>query len=267
MSDQDNQGGENFRRSPTGPSVTAPRIPHEQRPPPPPPQAPRRKRNVWSIAIFVLLVSGVAIRAYQDLSQPDAWDFWKDQYISPSLTFSVVDKADLGGADPARRTLFVSGTIGPAAANAFRDRLDQARLTAGDMVLLSSPGGDLNQAAIMGEIIRSRGLVTAVGIPDASGRVKPAYCASACVLVYAGGKTRFGVPGSALGVHRFVTTKPISDPVAETQRIAGAVLGYMTKMGVSSSIVEAMSETREIRWLSPKQALAMNLVTDPLGKP
>jgi hypothetical protein len=28
-----------------------------------------------------------------------------------------------------------------------------------------------------------------------------------------------------------------------------------------------MSETREIRWLSPKQALAMNLVTDPLGRP
>ena len=51
----------------------------------------------------------------------------------------------------------------------------------------------------MGEIIRSRGLATAVGIADASGRVKPAYCASACVLVYAGGKTRFGVLGSALG--------------------------------------------------------------------
>ena len=60
---------------------------------------------------------------------------------------------------------------------------------------------------------------------------------------------------------------PSNDPVAEAQRIAGAVLGYMTKMGVSSSIVEAMSETRDIRWLSPKQALAMNLVTDPLGKP
>ena len=73
--------------------------------------------------------------------------------------------------------------------------------------------------------------------------------------------------GSALGVHRFVTTRPVDDPVAEAQRISGAVLGYMTKMGVSSSIVEAMSETREIRWLSPKQALAMNLVTDPLGKP
>src|SRR4029079_4279097 len=89
----------------------------------------------------------------------------------------------------------------------------------------------------------------------------------ACVLMFAGGKPRFGVLGSALGVHRFVTTKPVGDPVAETQRIAGAVLGYMTKMGVSSSIVEAMSETREIRWLAPKEALAMNLITDPVGRP
>ena len=72
------------------------------------------------------------------------------------------------------------------------------------------------------------------------------------MLVFAGGKPRFGVLGSALGVHRFVTTKPVGDPVAETQRIAGAVLGYMTKMGVSSSIVEAMSETRDIRWLAPQ---------------
>jgi hypothetical protein len=86
------------------------------------------------------------------------------------------------------------------------------------------------------------------------------------VLVYAGGKPRFGVLGSALGVHRFVTSKTMSDPVADTQRIAGAVLGYMTKMGVASSVVEAMSETRDIRWLAPKEALAMNLITDPVGK-
>jgi len=34
---------------------------------------------------------------------------------------------------------------------------------------MSSPGGDLNQAVIMGEIIRSHGLATAVGVVDASG--------------------------------------------------------------------------------------------------
>ena len=266
LSTENSQEENRFRRSPTGPAVAAPRIPAGQTSPPPP-QPPRRRRHFWSLAIFILLVSGVGIRAYRDLSQPDAWDYWKDQYVSPSLTSQVIDTLHLDGSGKGRRALFVSGTIGPAAANWFRDRLDQANLASGDIVLLASPGGDLAQATIMGEIIRQRGLATAVGSADAAGRIKPAYCASACVMVYAGGKTRFGVLGSALGVHRFVTTRPVDDPVAEAQRISGAVLGYMTKMGVSSSIVEAMSETREIRWLSPKQALAMNLVTDPLGKP
>ena len=95
-------------------------------------------------------------------------------------------------------------------------------------MLLSSPGGDLGQAVIMGEFIRSRGFTTAVGVSDASGRIQPSYCASACVFVYAGGKTRYGVQGSRLGVHRFVATKLAGDPVAEAQRVTGAVLGYMT---------------------------------------
>jgi hypothetical protein len=266
LSTEDSHEHNRFRRSPTGPAIAAPRMPSGQASPPPT-QPPRRKRNYWSLAIFVLLVSGVCIRAYRDLSQPDTWDYWKDQYVSPSLTSQVIDTLQLDGSSKGRRALFVSGTIGPAAANWFRSRLDQANLAPGDIVLLASPGGDLAQATIMGEIIRQRQLATAVGSADAAGRIKPAYCASACVMVYAGGKTRFGVLGSALGVHRFVTTRQVDDPVAEAQRISGAVLGYMTRMGVSSSIVEAMSETREIRWLSPKQALAMNLVTDPLGKP
>src|SRR5665213_1163085 len=124
---------------------------------------------------------------------------------------------------PARAALAIGGTIGAATANWFRDRLDDAHLAAGDMIVMSSPGGDLNQAMIMGEIIRSRGLATAVGVVDAAGRIKPSYCASACVLVFAGGNIRFGVEGSALGVHRFVTSTPGRDPVAETQRIAGTV--------------------------------------------
>lgn len=267
MSVEDNQDeGNHFRRSPTGPSVAPPRV-RVELPPAPPIRKARFRPSYWSVAIFALLISGVLIRAYRDLSRPDAWDYWKDQYISPSLVSSQISKLDLDGGARGRRALFVSGTIGPAAANWFRDKLDEAHLASGDVILLSSPGGDLNQAAIIGEVIRSRGLATAVGIADVSGRVKPSYCASACVLVFAGGKPRYGVLGSALGVHRFTTTKPVGDPVAETQRVAGAVLGYMTKMGVSSSIVEAMSETREIRWLGPNEALAMNLITDPAARP
>ena len=117
MSTEDSQSEENrFRRSPTGPAVVAPRIPADQ-PPAPPPPAPRHKRHFWSVAIFILLVSGVGIRAYRDLSQPDAWDYWKDQYVSPSLTSLVIDTLSLDGSSKGRRALFVSGTIGPAAAN------------------------------------------------------------------------------------------------------------------------------------------------------
>ena len=220
----------------------------------------------------MLLLSGVTIRAYRDLSRPEAWSYWKDQFISPSLSSTPFGNASPDGSDRSPgaikpiRGLAISGEIGPAAATWFRARLDEAKLVPGDMILLSSPGGHLDQAIIMGEVIRSRGLLTAVGVMDASGRIKPAYCASACVLIYAGGKIRYGVEGSRLGVHRFVSERAMQDPVADTQRIAGMILGYMTKMGISASIVEAMSKTRDVRWLDTEQAVAMNLITDPLDR-
>jgi hypothetical protein len=87
------------------------------------------------------------------------------------------------------------------------------------------------------------------------------------VFVFAGGKVRVGIQGSMLGVHRFAALTPGPDPVAETQRIAGMVLNYMTRMGVSSSVVEAMSMTGDIRWLGAKEAAAMSLITVPVDRP
>jgi hypothetical protein len=226
-----------------------------------------RRHWLWRYAVFFLIVLGVLIRAYRDMSRPEAWAYWKDQYLSPSLSAEKIVGVDIDGTGQRRAALVVSGQIGAAAATWLHQKLDQTQLAAGDIVLLSSPGGDLNQAIIMGEIIRGRGLATAVGVADSTGEVRPAYCASACVLVFAGGKPRYGVKGSRLGVHRFVTTAPVHDPVAEAQRVAGQVLGYMTKMGVSSTVVEAMSQTRDVRWLGNQEALAMNLVTDPVRTP
>ncbi|WP_076867034.1 COG3904 family protein [Bradyrhizobium mercantei] len=276
--DDPQDDGTGHRSSPTGPRVAPPRqtpSPFAARPsaPPPPPQAkvaspPGAFRfSLWSIIIFVLLLSSVAIQAYRDLSRPGAWDFWRETYIAASMTSAVISDVDIDGSGHGRRALAISGKIGSASASWFRDRLSEARLAPGDAVLLSSQGGALNQAAIMGEVIRAHGLVTAVATSDASGKLRPAACASACVLVYAGGETRYGIAGSRLGVHRFTTSAPVSDPLAEAQRIQGMVLGYMTKMGVSSAVVEAMSQTSDIRWLSPKEALALNLITKPVDRP
>ncbi|WP_245313153.1 hypothetical protein [Bradyrhizobium macuxiense] len=219
------------------------------------------------MVIFVLLLSGVGIRAYRDLSRPGAWEYSRETFGKPTMKSAVVANADLDGSGRGRRMLAISGDIGRATANWFYDQLKQAQLSPGDVILLSSDGGDLEQGTIMGEVIRLRGLATAVGTVDASGKVHAASCASACVLVYAGGKTRYGIFGSLLGVHRFTVDGPVEDPVAEGQRTQGILLGYMTEMGVSSRIVELMSQTSRIRWLSPREALAMNLITTPIERP
>jgi hypothetical protein len=211
------------------------------------------------------MILGLGIRAYRDLSRPGAWAYWQELCFSPTMTSSLIPDVNLGSSG--RPALAISGTIGAATASWFRDRLDEAHLSAGDTVVMSSPGGDLIQAMIMGENIRARGLATAVGVVDAAGHIKPSHCASACVLVFAGGNIRYGVEGSALGVHRFVTSTPGRDPVAETQRTMGTVLSYVTMMGVAPSIVEAMSETKDVRWLGAQQAAAMNLITNPVARP
>ena len=262
--DREDRGGL-FQNSPTGPWVAPPRASAE--PPAAPPVAIiGRRRPVWSVIFFVVLVLSVGVRAYRDISRPEAWDYWKESYFSPSMASAVIANANLDGEGRVRAALAIRGTIGVASASWLREQLDEARLAAGDVVLLSSPGGNLDQALIMGEIIRARGLATAVGTADRSGRITRSFCASACVLVYAGGAPRYGIEGSALGVHRFTSSVPGRDPIADAQRISGRILGYMSKMGVSSAVVEAMSATRDIRWLEPAEAVKMNLVSEPIGQ-
>lgn len=241
---------------PSGPPV---------RPPPslPPQPAPKRRRWInWQSALFaVLIFGGIGAQAYRELSKPDAWAYWRDLYVAPSLHAEQVS-VDTDGSGRARRALVITGTIGPASASWLREQLDDAHLAAGDLVLLSSPGGDVSQAIIMGEVIRAHALSTAVGTPGTDGRIRPSYCASACVMAYAGGQARIGIDGSRLGVHRFTSEHPGPDPVASAQRTMGFVLSYMTKMGVSSAVVEAMSATDRIRWLSAGEASAMRLTTE-----
>ena len=172
----------------------AARPPEPSAPPQPPlPEPPRSKWFNWpSVAFAVVIFGGIGAQAYQELSKPEAWAYWKDLYVSPSMASSEVGSLDPDNSGRGRPALAITGEIGPATASWFREKLDEAKLAAGDTVLLSSPGGNVGQAIIMGEIIRARGLTTAVGTVDSAGRIKPSYCASACVMTYAGGKARIG---------------------------------------------------------------------------
>ncbi|MCL2714142.1 MAG: hypothetical protein FWD68_06030 [Alphaproteobacteria bacterium] len=255
-----------FTNSPTGPRVSPPSPapppdPWSRRPARPRSPPPRFRYSWMSVTIFVLLLASIGIRAWRDLSHPEGWSYFQDR-SSSSLSFMVLDHIQFDGAT--RRVLAVSGPIRSAAASWLRQKLDEARLESGDVLLLSSPGGNLDQSLIMGEEIRRRGLASAVGVMDGHGHIAPSDCASACVFIYSGGTKRYGIAGSRLGVHRFVSTGPDDDPVAETQRTTGQILGYVSRMGIEATMVEAMSKTRAIRWLDDREALAMNLITTPL---
>ena len=89
--------------------------------------------------LFILLVSGVGIRAYRELSRPAAWAYWKESYFSPKMSSALIPDVDFDGTGHGRRALAISGEIGAASANWFRDRLDEGHLAAGDAVVLSSP--------------------------------------------------------------------------------------------------------------------------------
>lgn len=228
------------------------------------PQAGARRGRTWgtlaSVVFAGLLLAGVLIPAYRDISSPGAWSYWKDFFGSPSMTASAVNMAD------GRKALAIAGRIGPASASWFREQLDAAKLTAGDVIFLSSPGGSLDQGLIMGAVVRSRGLTTVVGKVNSEGRPQPSRCASACVFVFAGGKVREAMPRSALGVHQFTSTsskseESASDLIARTQQTTGMILDYMTRMGVSPSIMQAMTASKDIRWLTEKEAFDLNLTT------
>lgn len=228
------------------------------------PQAGAQRRRGWgtlaSVVFAGLLLAGVLIPAYRDISSPGAWSYWKDFFGSPSMTASVVSMTD------GRKALAVAGRIGPASASWFREQLDAAKLTSGDVLFLSSPGGSLDQGLIMGAVVRSRGLTTVVGKAESEGRPQPSRCASACVFVFAGGKVREAMPRSMLGVHQFSSTssrgdESANDLVARTQQTTGMILDYMTRMGVSPSIMQAMTASKDIRWLTEKEAFDLNLTT------
>jgi hypothetical protein len=126
--DDDQDEADRFQRPPTGPWVAPPRKPVDQ-PAARPLHNAGNKRRLWSVLVFVLLISGVGIRAYRDLSRPEAWAYWKDLYFSPSMTSSLIRSVDLDGSTRSRPALFIGGTIGAATASWLRDRLDEAHLS------------------------------------------------------------------------------------------------------------------------------------------
>jgi hypothetical protein len=119
--------------------------------------------------------------------------------------------------------IIVEGAIVNSSFNVLREAIEanpQARI-----IVLGSPGGQLETSIAMGQMIRQKGLDVIVARFEIdncfdspgnckgatpAGRLEQGFCASACVNIFAGGVKRTLWSGSRLGVHRYMSTRRIT---------------------------------------------------------
>ena len=250
----------------------------ENRPPlqPPPQQTRPQTGGALAFALFSLL----ALPSYANL-RPRA-----RSRGAPPMRFVRVVSADAACKPNCPEWLSAEGRIEPGTAKAFADaiaNLKGRRLP----ILIHSPGGSVADAGAMGELIRAKGLAVAVArtlianCPEASPKCPDgpgtaitggATCASACVLVLAGGVERLVAPSALIGVHQITTLVSETEGLAhlkstrkfyEQRGVDAAVEAYLTAMGVGDPVMGLMRKTwaSSIRWLSLAELEDSHLAT------
>jgi hypothetical protein len=207
----------------------------------------------------------------------------------PPMRFVRVTSADPACAPDCPEWLSAEGRIEPGSAKTFAEviaSLKGRRLP----ILIHSPGGSVPDAAAMGELIRAKGLAVAVArtliancpetapkCPDGPGKAITggAACASACVLVLAGGVERLAGPVPLIGVHQITTLIKETEGAAhltstrklyEQKGVDAEVEAYLAAMGVGEPAMTLMRKTpaASIRWLSLAELKASHLATEAL---
>jgi hypothetical protein len=248
---------------------------------------PQQKRRpgpaVRALALALIGLLAAGARATADLRPPAR------MRGAPPIRFVRVMSAEPACAPDCPEWLSAEGRIGPGAAADLAEalqRLDGRRLP----ILIHSPGGSVADAMAMGELIRARGLTVAVArtlITDcperaprcASGPGRAitggAMCASACVLVLAGGVERLVGPAPLIGVHQITTVVRETEGLAHltsTRKVYeqldadAAVSAYLAAMGVGDPVMALMRKTPavSVRWLSLADLKASHLATSAL---
>ena len=205
------------------------------------------------------------------------------------MRFLRVKSVDPACAPNCPEWLSAEGQITLGSSGAFAkavDALGGRRLP----ILLSSRGGSVRDAVLMGVLIRQKGLPVAVartqilGCPErnpscpdarAVATVGGAVCASACPLVLAGGVLRVAGPAAEIGVHQI--TSVFKEPtgkagltttrkIYEDNRADTAVDRYFDLMGIGEPVMTLLRKTpaASIRWLSPEEIRDSRVATATL---
>jgi hypothetical protein len=132
-------------------------------------------------------------------------------------------------------------------------------------VALDSPGGSVNDALAIGQLIRDKGYATSV----AAG----AFCASSCPLILAGGRTRLATDQSAIGVHQIYAAtgsgtaserlEAAGNVMSDAQKMTAIITRYLAEMGIDGEVWLHALETppERLYYFSADELLALKLVT------
>ena len=200
-----------------------------------------------------------------------------------AMTYRLI-AADLPGCREACPKIIVaSGTIQENEHHLFADFVESVAKTEklSSMLVLESPGGFFGGAAVLGMMVRKLKMTVVVGQPISSvvtreAGLTSATCASACVLVLAGGQTRLYVMGSRIGVHRSHMGQEVRDPssravvsgTVEHGEVKDAYVSYFKKMGINPALTSLIDKTPSdsIYWLSPQELTKYRLARDSSTK-
>lgn len=186
--------------------------------------------------------------------------------ISPPMVFAIVRSGTVGCEPICPQWISAEGQIMPGSANQFRKILKQAgklRLP----VVITSPGGDVEAALAIGQMIRQRKLDVLVGwtlftgcnptvktckLPKEQKGVyaglamtSRGYCLSACPFLFAAGQKRVLGAGAFLGVHE-ITTQPITQRIRynETYRMVNGKKKVLSRKVVSRKNIVGKPTTK-----------------------
>lgn len=221
-------------------------------------------RQVLSFALVLalLLVQAVTVETATTKKKPV-----EKAPVSPAMAFAIVRSGIVGCEPNCPQWISAEGQIMPGSASQFRKILKQAgklRLP----VVITSPGGDVEAALAIGQMIRERKLDVLVGwtlftgcnpttvktckLPKAQKGVyaglvmtSRGYCLSACPFIFAAGQKRILGSGAFLGVHE-ITTQPITQRIrySETYKIVNGKKKVLNRKVVSRKNIVGKATTK-----------------------
>jgi hypothetical protein len=235
----------------------------------------------WAFRVLLVVTVAILGMDLRDLGNANGWLVTGSEtplpgqpVLPPAVTiespeggndprpFVTADDARLGQPmvftlEPGGR-LKAEGTIDPGASSRLAEELT-ARGEYVKIVSLNSPGGALDDAMKMAQLIRERSLDTEVG--------DGALCASSCPLVLAGGAHRAVAGKAAVGVHQFYaateTTAGPEQVMADAQATTARISRHLTAMDVDPALWLHALDTppRSLYYFTPDELLRYKLIS------